>query len=219
MRKQLIRAALATGSVVAAMVVAIPPAMASGTWTVSEGPNWTSVVSSGTTFTLTDTTASLNFTCLVGTANGTVINETMGTLTTIGSVIGSTFGSAGAKCNGPLGSTGTAAQKSGTTATLNAVSFSGGTTTGNLSFVDEVMTISSILGACTAEVKGTAGVKYTNSSKLLQFTTAGDSLKVTTTSGKCVGIIKTNDVLTVNSGTGGETITGAPVSAITISQP
>jgi hypothetical protein len=81
------------------------------------------------------------------------------------------------------------------------------------------MTISSILGTCTAEVKGTAGITYTNSSDLLKFTTAGDSLKVTSVSGSCSGIINVNDVVTFNSGSGGETVTGSPTNPIQVSQP
>lgn len=219
MRKQFARVVLAASYVAAIMALAVPPAMAAGTWTVVEGPRWTSVTSSGTTFTMTDTTANLSFTCTVGTANGTVINESMGTNTAIGAITGSTFGSPMARCSGPLGSTATESQKTGTTATLNVGSFSLGVTTGTITDVDEIITITSILGPCTAEVKGTAGVTYTNSSQLLKFTAAGDNLKVSGTSGICGGIIRANDVITVNSGSGGETVTGAPTNPIQISQP
>ncbi len=92
-------------------------------------------------------------------------------------------------------------------------------TIGVITGFDEIMTISSILGTCTAEIKGTAGFKYTNSTKLLQLTTAGDSLTVTSTSGSCAGIIKTNDNFTISTGTGGITIIGSPTSPIQISQP
>ncbi len=107
----------------------------------------------------------------------------------------------------------------GTISTLNAVSFAGGVTTGTITGVDHILTISSFLGTCTAEVKGTAGAKYTNSSKLLQFVTTGDSLTVTSTSGSCAGIIKVGDVVTFASGTGGETVTGSPTAVISVSQP
>jgi hypothetical protein len=219
MRKQLARTILATGTIAAAMGLAVPAAMAAGTWTVTGGTSFTATASSGTTFTLTDTTANLSFTCTVGTGSGTVTDESSGTNTAIGSITASTFGSSSKKCSGPLGSTGTDTQVSGTTSTLNVSSYSGGVTTGTITNIDHVMTISSILGTCTATVKGTAGITYTNKTDLLQFTTAGDSLKVTGTSGSCAGIVKTNDVVTFSSGSGGETVTGSPVNPIQVSQP
>jgi len=219
MRKQFARAFVVAGTVAAAMSLAVPAAMAAGTWTVSGGSSFTSVQSSGTTFTLKDTTANLSFTCTVGTAKGTVKDQTKSTNTKIGSITGSTFGSSSKKCSGPLGSTGTDSQKSGTTATLNAGSYKSPVTTGTVTGVDHVMTISSILGTCTAEVKGTAGVTYNNTSHHLAFTTSGDSLKVTSTSGSCAGIIKTNDKVTFTSGSGGETVTGSPNKTIKVSQP
>ncbi len=219
MRKHLARTVLVAGTIATAMGLAVPAAMAASTWTVTGGTNFTSTASSGTTFTLTDTTASLSFTCTVGTGAGTVTDESSGTNTAIGSITSSTFGSSSHKCSGPLGSTGTDSQKSGTTSTLNVSSYASGVTTGTITNVDHIMTISSILGTCTAEVKGTAGVTYTNSSDLLQFTTSGDSLKVTSTSGSCAGIIKVNDVVTFTSGSGGETVTGSPTNPIQVSQP
>jgi hypothetical protein len=219
MRKQLARTVLVAGTIAAAMGLAVPAAMAASTWTVTGGTNFTSAASSGTTFTLSDTTAGLSFTCTVGTGTGTVTDESSGTKTAIGSITASTFGSSSKKCSGPLGSTGTDTQKSGTTSTLNVSSYSGGVTTGSITNIDHVMTISSILGTCTAEVKGTAGITYTNSSDLLKFTTAGDSLKVTSVSGSCSGIINVNDVVTFNSGSGGETVTGSPTNPIQVSQP
>jgi hypothetical protein len=219
MRKQLPRTILVAGTIAAAMGLAVPATMAASTWTVTGGTNFTSAASSGTTFTLSDTTAGLSFTCTVGTGTGTVTDESSGTKTAIGSITASTFGSSSKKCSGPLGSTGTDTQKSGTTSTLNVSSYSGGVTTGSITNIDHVMTISSILGTCTAEVKGTAGITYTNSSDLLKFTTAGDSLKVTSVSGSCSGIINVNDVVTFNSGSGGETVTGSPTNPIQVSQP
>jgi hypothetical protein len=219
MRKHIARTLLVAGTVVGALGLAVPAAMAAGTWTVTGGANFTSAQSAGTTFTLSDSTSGLSFTCTVGAGAGKVTDQTSSTNTAIGSITSSSFGSSAHKCNGPLGSTGTDAQKAGTTSTLNAVSFAAGVTTGTITGVDHVLTISSILGTCTAEVKGTAGAKYTNSSKLLQFTTTGDSLSVTSTSGSCAGIIKSGDVVTFASGSGGETVTGSPTAAISVSQP
>ena len=170
-----------------------------GTWTVTGGPNFTATASAGTTFTLTDTTHSASFTCTVGTAAGSVTDQVSGP-NPFGTVTASTFGSSTHKCSGPLGSTGTDTQKSGTTSKINGISFAGGVTTGTITGVDHVITISSILGTCTAEVTGTAGVTYNNATRLLQFTTAHDSL-------------------TFTSGTGGETVTGNPNNPIQISSP
>ncbi len=75
MRKQLIRAVLAAGSVAAAITLAAPPAMAAGTWTVTGGTTWTGTQSAGTIITQTDTTSGLSFTCTKATFSGTVINE------------------------------------------------------------------------------------------------------------------------------------------------
>jgi hypothetical protein len=219
MHKHLVRTLLVAGTVTAAMGLAIPAAMASGTWTVTGGTSFTSTASSGTTFTLKDTTASLTFTCSVGTGAGTVKDETSGTVTAIGSITSSTFGSSSKKCSGPLGSTGTATQAYGSTMTLNVASYSSPTTTGTITNVDVVMTVSSILGTCTATVKGTAGITYNNTSKVLGFTTSGDSLEVSSTSGSCDGIISSGDAVTFSSGSGGETVTGSPTNPIQVSQP
>jgi hypothetical protein len=219
MRKYLARTLLVAGTVVAAASLSVPAAMAAGTWTVPGGPNFTATAKAGTTFTLSDTSTGLSFTCTVGTGAGTVTDQTSSANTAIGSITSSTFGSSAKKCNGPLGSTGTDAQKAGTTSTLNAVSFSGGVTTGTITNVDHILTINAI-GTCTAEVKGTAGATYTNSSDLLQFITTGDNLSVTSTSGACTGIIHLGDVVTFKSSTGGgETVTGSPNNPIQVSQP
>jgi len=212
MRKQLARTFLVAGTVIAAVGLAVPAAMAAGTWTVTGGPNFTS---SGTgTFTLKDTTHSATFTCHVGSAAGTVTDQTSGP-SPFGSVTSSSFGSSSNKCSGPLGSTGTSNQKSGTTAHINGTSFSGGVTTGTITGVDHIFTASAFGINCTAEVKGTAGVTYSNSTHVLTFTTAGDSLTVTSATG-CAGIIQVNDNVTF---TGSETVTGSPTNPIQISSP
>jgi hypothetical protein len=217
MRKQLARTFLVAGTAIAAMGLAVPAALAAGTWTVTGGPSFTSAASTGTTFTLTDTTHSATFTCTVGTAAGTVTDQTSGP-SPFGSITASTFGSAAHKCSGPLGSTGTSTQKTGTTAKLNGISFAGGVTTGTITGIDHLFTASAFGINCSAEITGTAGVKFTNSSHLLQFTTTGDSLTVKSASG-CVGIIQAGDNVTFSSGTGGETVTGSPTSSIQISSP
>ncbi len=221
MRKQLLRTLLVAGTAAAAVSLAVPAAMAAGNWTVTGGANFTSTAAAGTTFTLSDTTSGLSFTCTVGTGTGTVHDQPSGPNTAVGTITAATFGSAAHKCNGPLGSTGTDTQKAGTVSTLNAVSYVAGTgtTTGTITGVDHVLTISSFLGTCTAEVKGTAAGTYTNGTKLLAFITAGDNLAVTSATGSCAGIIKVNDKVTFTSGSGGETVTGNPTNPIVITSP
>jgi len=222
MRKQLLRTLLVAGTTAAAVSLAVPAAMAAGNWTVTGGANFTSAAAAGTTFTLSDTTSGLSFTCTVGTGAGTVNDQPSGPNTVIGTITASTFGSSAHKCNGPLSSTGTDTQKAGTVSTLNAVSYNAagtGTTTGTITGVDHVLTISSFLGTCTAEVKGTAAGTYTNGTELLAFITAGDNLAVTSTTGACAGIIKVNDKVTFASGSGGETVTGNPTNPIKITSP
>jgi len=213
MRKQLARTILAAGTVAAVLSLTVPAAMASGTWTVSGGANFTSAQSAGTTFTLKDTTANLSFSCTKGTGAGSVTDQSMSTNTAIGSITSSGFSS----CTGAFGSTGSDSQTTGTTSTLNAGSYNSttGVTTGTVTNVDHTLTVNAI-GTCTAEVKGTAGITYTNSTKSLAFTTAGDSLKITKTN--CF-FFTVGDVVTFTSGTGGETVTGAPVNPIKVSQP
>jgi hypothetical protein len=201
MRKQLGRAILAAGTVVAALGLAIPAALASGTWTVSGGPNFTG----HGTVTLTDVTTKVSFTCTI-TLAGTVTNQTHSTNTAIGRITTVTL----SNCTGPPGSTVTG---SGTMGTINASSYSGGVTTGTITNVDLVLAITSILGRCTAAVKGTAGITYTNSSGLLRFTTSGDSL--TGAASSCPGI-SMGDAWTI---TGSVTLTGSPVNPVQVSQP
>ncbi|HXS63963.1 MAG TPA: hypothetical protein VN767_14010 [Streptosporangiaceae bacterium] len=212
MRKQLARTFLVAGTAIAAMGLAVPAALAAGTWTVTGGPSFTS---SGTgTFTLTDTTHSATFTCHVGAAAGTVTDQTSGP-SPFGSVTSSSFGNSSNKCSGPLGSTGTSNQKAGTTAHINGTSFAGGVTTGTITGVDHKFTASAFGINCTAEITGTAGVTYNNGTHVLTFTTAGDNLTVISASG-CLGIIQVNDKVTF---TGSETVTGSPTNPIQISSP
>lgn len=218
MRKHLTRAILVTGTAAAALCLAVPAAMAAGTVTVSGGTSFSSVQKSGTTFTLNDTTAGSGFTCTVATGAGSVTDGTFNTPAAVGSVTSATFGSSGTPCHGTGGAAGiSGTSKQSGTSTLNVSSpVVSGVATGTITNADEVLTAAG--GLCTITVKGTAGVTYTDgtSSGLLQFTTTGDSLKVTSVSGICPGV-HTNDVVTFSSGTGGETVTGSPVNPITLS--
>lgn len=217
MHKQLKRAILATGTVTATLCLAVPAAMAAGTWTVSGGPSFTSMQSNGSTFTLTDTVTGSHFICTLATAAGVVHNEKQGDNTAIGSVTSATFGDATHLCVGPLTLTGTASLAPGATPTLNAGSYDSNTfvMTGTITGFDEILTA----GGCTIEVKGmgTAGVTYSDLTSLLQFTTSGDNLSVKSNNCKGFGFNPT-DAVTFSS-TGGETVTGNPNNPITVSQP
>jgi hypothetical protein len=214
MLRLLARMSLAAATITAVMTVSISTAMAAGTWTVTGGPSFTASASSGTTFTFTDTTHSATITCTKGTAAGSVTDQSSGP-GTFGTFTSSGFTS----CTAPVGCTVTIMLKAGTTAIINGVSFSGGVATGTITGLDLILTFKCLGSTCTAEVRGTIGFTYTNSSHLLQLTTAGDSLTVTSTSGSCAGIIQAGDNVTLSSGSGGWVITGSPTISIQISEP
>lgn len=215
MTKFLIRVALAAMAIAVVVNVAQPVALAAGTWTVTGGANFTASASAGTTFTLTDSTSGLTITCTSGTLAGTVVDGTSSTNIVVGSITAAALGT----CHGPLGTTCTIMKKTGTTGTINVTSFNGGTVTGTITNVDLIITCTTVLGTCTAEAKGTVGFDYKNSSSLLQYTTTGGQLTITSTSGACAGILRVGDVIVLSSGTLGLILTGSPVNPISISQP
>ncbi|HET9893315.1 MAG TPA: hypothetical protein VFQ44_00010 [Streptosporangiaceae bacterium] len=220
MRKQLVRLFVATGTVAGALALAVPSAMAAGVWSVAGGLNWASVQAARTTFVLTDATTGIAVTCTVAAGAGTVVNQVQLANSTIGNVTSSSFGSAATKCAGPLGSTGIISQKANTTGLIIAGAFAAGVTTATITGFDEILSINSILGACTAEIAGTAGITYANGNQLLQFTVARDILTSKAVAGAgCAGLIKNGDVITFSSGAGGETVVGAPNNPIIITSP
>lgn len=201
MRRKIAKLVVGGGVLAAALSIAMPAYAA--TWTVSGGTSWTAALSSGTTATLTDTTSSTSFQCTVSTAAGTIKNGTGLSGTALGSITSSTFGNSTHKCTGPLGSTGTAAQKAGTTENVDAISYSGGVTTGDVSNIDVILSISDLLGSCTAEVTGTANATYTNTGTLLSFTNAGTLTVKSATGTGCAGVIKAGDHASYSTGTAG----------------
>lgn len=223
MLKQAARIVLAGCTIVAALSLASPMAMAVGTWTVTGGPAFTASTASGTTFTLTDRTNDSAITCTVATAKGNVTDQSSSANTRVASVTSSTFGDSAHKCSGPLGSTGTITQKPGTTATLNALLYGDGLTTGDIDGADLVLTLTSILGTCSAQITGTAGFSYINTSHLLSYLTVDNDLQVISTSSTgfgCSGIIQVDNEITLRSGTGGVRVdVSIPLAPIQISQP
>jgi len=210
MRKQLARTILAAGTAAVVLSLAVPPAMAAGTWTVTGGPNFTAKPATGATFKLTD--GANSFTCTAASAAGSVTDQSKSTNTNIGSVTASSFTS----CTGAFNSKGSDTQKAGTTSTLTVSSFSSPVTTGTITGVDHILSITSPI-SCSTEVTGTAGVTYNNTTHELNFTTAGDNLTVVGTG--CNGIINQGTHPTFSSSGGGEVVTGSPTNPIQISQP
>ncbi|HVB46368.1 MAG TPA: hypothetical protein VNF47_27175 [Streptosporangiaceae bacterium] len=189
MRKQLAKLALAGGVIVTALGVAIP-AYAS-TWTVSGGTSWSATNS--TTVTLKDTTHGTSFSCSVAKAAGSMKNGTGLAGSGIGSITSSSFGNSTSKCSGSFGATGTAVQASGSTELINAVSYSSGVTTGTVSNIDTILSVSDLFGTCTATATGTANSTYTNSSGTLAFVGTGPLTIASATGSGCAGVITTGD--------------------------
>jgi hypothetical protein len=161
--------------------------------------NWSGSVASGSTINITDTTAGLTTTCTTGAIAGTTQagNPPVLAMTSF------TLGSSSKRCTAPLGGTATFALASGISVPVNYTSYSGGIVAFSMASMKVVLTETGPAGTCTAQIAGSAGVTYNATDDLLQFTPAGDSLKVTDTSGGCAGLVKTGDVLTINSGSGG----------------
>lgn len=206
MRKQLARATLVAGTVAAALCLSIPAALAAVTVTVSGGTSFTSTQTTGASFKLTDATTNQTFTCTKGSSAGTVTDGTHEN-NPFGSVTSNSFSSC---TNGFV--SGSSSQKTGTTASLNGLTYSAPVETGTITNVDETLTIT---GICSTEVKGTAGVTYNNNTHVLAFTTAGDSLSVQ--NNNCSPFVKSGD--TVQFSGSGETVTGSPVNPIQVSNP
>ena len=217
MRTQLAKISLAATAVAALAVFTGPAALAAGTWTVTGGTSLSGAPASGTTFTFTDTANSQSLACTGGAIAGTVTDESGSANAAVSALTSLRFTS----CTGPLGLSGSVAQATGTAATLNATSYNSGSklTTGTITSLNLNMTLSGALGTCAATIKGTAGITYSDTTLLLRFTTAGDSLKVTSTSGSCAGFVATGNPITLSSGTGGFILTGSPTNPIVIKQP
>jgi hypothetical protein len=223
MRKQLMKAILAAGTVAAALSLGVPAAFAVTTFSVSGGTNFTSTAASGTTFTLTN--GSNNFTCTVGSSAGTVTDQSHSTNTKIGTVTSASFGSSTTPCHGPFSSSGTAADNAcggaGQPAcpVLNVSSFSSPTATGTITGIDNTLTVHNLPfspNPCTIHVTGTAGVTYNNTTHVLAFTTANDNLSIVSSGTTCN--FATGSV-TFSSGSGGETVTGSPTNPVQVTSP
>lgn len=179
-------------AVVVALIGGTTPAYAA-TWTVGPGAagafNFSG--SAGATL-LTDTTTGTQLTCTSSTAAG---NSTRGTGlsgTNIARITSTTF----SNCTGPAGITFTVTHSG--TWTLNAVSYSGGVTTGTITGISA--RLSGPL--CSATVTGSVQARFTNSNfatppsaATLQILTTGSTLRISSVSG-CFGLIRNGDAAT-----------------------
>jgi hypothetical protein len=195
MRKlsSLAKGGLMTAAAVAATVgLAASPASAAGTWTVSGSTgSGGAFTASATKPVLKDANTGTTLTCASSAATGTAPNGTGLSGTNIAAINTVTF----ASCTGPAGISFTVASQS-LPWHLNAVSYSGGVTTGTLTGVRAKLT-----GLCNATFAAPSGVNngatltgsYNNATHTLSISGAS-ALKAYSVSGICVGLINNNDL-------------------------
>ncbi|SEF57548.1 hypothetical protein SAMN05216223_101384 [Actinacidiphila yanglinensis] len=187
----LAKGGVVTGAAIAAaLTLAISPASAAPTFTVSgstgSGGAFTASASKPT---LKDTTTGTTLTCASSAATGTAPNATSVSGTGIAKINTTTF----ATCTGPAGITFTVTALSQPWL-LNAVSYASGVTTGTLTGVR-----ASISGLCNATFADSSGVNngatlngsYNNSTHTLSI--SGGTLKAYSVSGLCLGLINNGD--------------------------
>ena len=186
---------LVTAAAVAATVgFASSPATAAGTWTISgSSGSGGAFTASATKPVLKDVNTGTTLTCATSAAAGTATNGTGLSGTNIAPISSVTF----ASCTGPAGISFTVASQ-GLPWHLNAVSYSGGVTTGTITGVKAKLS-----GLCSATFAAPSGVNngatlaatYNNSTHTLSVNGAS-ALKAYSVSGICVGLINTNDLAT-----------------------
>lgn len=187
----LVKGGVVTGAALAAsLVLAISPASAAGTWTVTGGGAFTGT---STNTVLKDTVTGTTLTCKTSTATGTAANTTGASGTGIASIAGVTW----TTCSGPLGITFTVTADN-TPWALNAVSYSGGVTTGTLTGVEAHISglgCTATFAGASATTPATLDVTYTNSTHDLKVLGTGN-LHAYNVSGTCLGLINSGDATT-----------------------
>lgn len=191
MRKRLM-GMLAAGAIAAivALVGGTTPAYAA-TWTVGPGAagpfNFTGTAAGSTL--LTDTNTGTQLTCTSSSAAGNSARGTGLAGTNIARITSTTFGG----CTGPAGITFSVIHSG--TWTLNAVSYSGGVTTGTITGISA--RLSGPL--CSATVTGSVQARFINSNTAtppsraqLQVLTTGSTLRISSVSG-CFNLIRNGD--------------------------
>ncbi|MFB9834490.1 hypothetical protein [Actinoallomurus acaciae] len=193
--RKFVASSLAVGAATAGMIALSAPSALAATWTVTNPDSsgtFTSALLSGTTVAFRDTTTSQPFTCTSSSIPGTATSGTGKPDTGLATLSTGSFSG----CKGNLGSTGTATLTSGS---LNGVSYSSGVTTGTITGVNATLSISDLLGTCSAAVSGEVdNVTYTNSTgqlKVVADTTPHLTITSATGSG-CAGLINAGDSAT-----------------------
>lgn len=188
-----VKGGLVTATAVAAAIgFASSPATAAGGWTISGSTNAGGAFSAvATKPVLKDINTGTTLTCASSTATGTAVNGTYASGTNIVPINTVTF----ASCTGPAGIS-FSVSSLGLPWHLNAVSYSGGVTTGTLTGVRAKLT-----GLCNATFADPSGVangatlsaNYNNATHTLTVTPTA-ALKAYSVSGICVGLINNNDL-------------------------
>jgi hypothetical protein len=184
----LTKGGLVTGAALAAALgLAISPASAAGSWTVTGGGPFTA---DSTNTLLTDNGTGTTLTCTDSTAAGTAANASG----VDGDGIASISGVQWTSCSGPLNITFDVTADH-TPWALNAVSYSGGVTTGTLSGVEahiSGLTCTASFAGSDASTPATLDVSYDNATHDLKVLGTGD-LHAYNVGAGCLGLIGTGD--------------------------
>ncbi|MFE7108776.1 hypothetical protein ACFU98_21370 [Streptomyces sp. NPDC057575] len=215
MRSIIKRSLFATAVATAAFGLAATSASATAqaTWTITN-PNangsFSAHLKAGTTADLLDITTDQSVICYTATASGLAPNGTQPDGTDIAQITSAAWGDAvTSPCDGPLGSSFSAVLTG--TIHLNATSYSGGVTQGNLSGVDVTITGDTLFGECTAKISGSASnASYTNST---------GELKINNGTGLTISAVNNCADLMNNGDTASFSATYVLDKAITVTSP
>jgi hypothetical protein len=185
--RKIVSSSLVAGAVTVGAIALSAPSAFAATWTSSGG----SFTGTSTSIAFKDVTTNQPFNCTSSTVPGSSTAGTGLSGTNIATLSGGTFSG----CTGNLGSTGTASLSTGH---LNAVSYSGGVTSGTITGLAATLSIHDLLGTCTAAVSGEVdNVKYNNNGTLTVAVDSAPKLKITSATGSgCAGLIKAGDLTT-----------------------
>jgi hypothetical protein len=174
-------------------------AAAQATWTVTNpaaDDKFTAVNVTGTTAVLTNKSTGAQVTCRTISATGSAVDGVRASGDGLATIQTANFGSSTAKCSGPLGSTWVAV--SNAPMTLNGTTYSAGVTKGTITGIDVKLTGTSLVGTCTARIKGSANTgSYTNATGVLEILNdATPALTISEVSGSCAGLLNNGNVAT-----------------------
>ncbi len=164
--RKLFAGALVVGLSAAAVTgLGSAPALADGTFTVSNGGTLTAAIAPGTRMILRNVSLNQMAVCTEAEMAGTADNGTGLSGGGIATITSATFGDGTTTCNGPFESMPTLVLRPGSTWAFNAVSYDSGTgtTSGTITGFDADFTESSVTGVCHAELAGSLeDVTYDN---------------------------------------------------------